>query len=290
MPARRFLLAAAPVLLAAVSFACTPSPSSPLSPTGVGPATAANADGSTLKVSAPAIVSPRGGERLATRRPELVFTHATGRFGAVVPLYRIEAFDAAGALLDSRLVSQGGGAQTVWAADSDLPFDATFAWRVRAELDGQGGPWSALESFTTPPAPAPVAGPSAAVGQPRSIGISEAYDIMLRIHDDLRVDLGSRSSREDRVNFWMAAVAAVHYGHPRFNPRGPDAGWCIKDAGGGRPVSDDVIVDCGSRDFWDFIGGVGANGYFWRINYDGRLPGNQNVYPPPRSALGYLGR
>ena len=64
----------------------------------------------------------------------------------------------------------------------------------------------------------------------------------------------------------------------------------IKDAGGGRPVSDDVIVDCGSRDFWDFIGGVGANGYFWRINYDGRLPGNQNVYPPPRSALGYLGR
>ena len=47
---------------------------------------------------------------------------------------------------------------------------------------------------------------------------------------------------------------------------------------------------CGSRDFWDLIGGVGANGYFFRIVYDGRLPGSQNVYPPPASALAALDR
>ena len=80
-------------------------------------------------------------------------------------------------------------------------------------------------------------------------------------------------------------MAAVHYGHPRYNPKGPDSGWCIKDGGAGRPQSDDVIVRCGSRDAWDMVGGAGANGYSFHVDYIGRLPGDQNVYPPPRAAL-----
>lgn len=288
MPSRVTALVSAALLSTAV--ACSGTSSAPLSPSATTAVTTANADGSTLKVSAPVIVSPRAGEQIATRRPDLVFTHATGRYVGVSPQYRIEAYDSAGALLDTRLVSQAAGAQTAWAAEADLPYSTAFAWRVRAELDGQAGPWSTLESFSTPPAPAPPPPPTPTVGEPRSISIGEAFDIMVRVHDELRVDLGSRSSRDDRINFWSAAVAVVHHGHPRFNPIGPDPGWCIKDAGGGRPVSDDVIVRCGSRDFWDLIGGVGANGYFWRIVYDGRLPNVQNVYPPPRSALGYLGR
>ena len=36
---------------------------------------------------------------------------------------------------------------------------------------------------------------------------------------------------------------------------------------------------------WALIGGAGANGYSFHTDYLGRLPGDQNVYPPPRSAL-----
>lgn len=277
--------------LTALTFAgaCAQAPQSPVSPTAVDGGTMANPDGSTLKVSAPVIVSPRGGAQIDSPRPTLVFTNASGRFANVVLQYRLEAFDGAGALLESRLINQGSGGQTTWAAEADLPFNTVFAWRVRAELEGRSGPWSTTESFRTPPPPTPPqsGGP---VGAQRSIGIAEVFDILVRIHNDLRVDLGSRSTRDDRNNFWVAGVAAVHYGHVRFNPRGPDPSWCIKDAGGGRPISDDVIVLCQSRDFWDLIGGVGANGYSWRIIYDGRLPSGQNVYPPPRSALGYLNR
>ena len=80
-------------------------------------------------------------------------------------------------------------------------------------------------------------------------------------------------------------MAAVHYGHSRYNAKGPDSNWCIKDGGSGRPQSDDVIVRCNSRDAWDLIGGAGGSGYSFHVDYIGRLPGDQNVYPPPRSAL-----
>ena len=93
------------------------------------------------------------------------------------------------------------------------------------------------------------------------------------MHDGTRANLGGGSSRDSRNAFWASAVAAVHYGHPRYNPKGPDSGWCIKDGGAGRPQSDDVIVRCGSRDAWDMIGGAGANGYSFHVDYIGRLPG-----------------
>ena len=115
--------------------------------------------------------------------------------------------------------------------------------------------------------------------------INEAAAIVRGVHDGTGANLGSRSSRDSRNAFSASAVAAVHYGHTRFNPRGPDPDWCIKDGGAGRPQSDDVIVRCDSRDAWDMVGGAGANGYSFHIDYIGRLPGEQNVYPPPRSAL-----
>jgi hypothetical protein len=123
------------------------------------------------------------------------------------------------------------------------------------------------------------------VGPPRSIGINEAWSIIVDVHNRLGYDLGSSSTREQRVDFLWTAVATIHYGHPTFNPRGPDSNWCVKDAGGGRPPSDDVLVQCGSRDAWDLIGGAGANGYTFHLDYLGRLPSEQNVYPPPRSSL-----
>jgi hypothetical protein len=48
-------------------------------------------------------------------------------------------------------------------------------------------------------------------------------------------------------------------------------------------------VKCGSREAWDLVAGAGGNGYRFHTDYLGRLPGGQNVYPPPRSYLGRLG-
>ncbi len=288
----------------AVSLAgCSDPNSSPTSPSSVeATETAANPDGSTLKVTAPTPLSPIDGVKLGNRRPTLTFANAAGKHSATALTYRIHLLDAGGNLIGEVTVPGGEGG-TAYAADTDLAYATTYGWRVRAELDGQPGPYSGVALFTTvdaPPPPPPTAPapdpttPSAPsggeVGPNRSIGLNEAFNIIVRVHNDLRWNLGSASSRESRVDFLYSAVAAIHYGHARFNPAGPDPGWCVKDAGGGRPPSDDVLVACGSRDAWDLIGGAGANGYSFHLDYIGQLPGNQNVYPPPRGSLGLLGR
>ena len=185
---------------------------------------------------------------------------------------------------------QGSDGQTAYQADVDLAFDSDFTWRVRAEIGADAGPWSVLAAFKTPLRPVAGGAFTGGVGEQRSIFFPEAFGIITRIHNDLRIDLGRNSTRDFRVDFLFAAVAAIHYGHPRFNPAGPDPSWCVKDAGGGRPPSDDVLVLCRSRDAWDLIGGAGGNGYFFHDDYLGVLPGNQNVYPPPVSALNFLNR
>ncbi len=284
----------------AVSLAgCSGSSPSPLSPSSVETSdTAANPDGSTLKVTAPTPLSPIDGVKLGTRRPTFTFANAAGKYSAAALIYRIQLLDTGGNLIGEVTVPGGEGG-TAYAAETDLEYATTFGWKVRAELDGSPGPYSAVASFITQdappptdstPAPTPSAPSDGTVGPNRSIGLSEAFSIIVQVHNDLRWNLGGSSSRESRVDFLNAAVGAVHYGHPRFNPAGGDPGWCVKDAGGGRPPSDDVLVACGSREAWDLIGGAGGNGYSFHLDYIGRLPGNQNVYPPPRSALGHLGR
>lgn len=274
--------------------ACSGSSQSPLSPSSVSDTdTAANPDGSTLKVTAPTLLSPLDGVELDVRRPTFTFANSTGRFSAASVGYRLELLDGAGNLIDFRTVPSGDGV-TQYAVDIDLAYDTDFQWRVRAELEGQAGPFSSPFRFRTPEqsasnSPGPSAPSDGTVGGQRSIGLNEAFGIIVNVHDSLRWNLGGGSSRDSRVNFLWAAVAAIHYGHPRFNPAGPDPNWCVKDAGGGRPPSDDVLVQCGSREAWDLIGGAGANGYRFHLDYLGRLPGGQNVYAPPRSVLGMLG-
>jgi hypothetical protein len=270
--------------------ACSQSPQSPVSPSVAEGSAAANPDGSTLKVTAPGPVSPANGDRIETQRPTFTWNNAGGRFSSVALSYRLQLFDANGGLLGERTIDQSGASQTSYDADVDLTYEADFAWRVRAELQGEAGPWSALASFKTPLKPVAGGAFTGGVGPQRSIGVAEAVGILIRIHDELRYDLGRNSSRESRNAWLSASVAAVHYGHPRFNAAGPDPSWCIKNGGPGRPQSDDVLVLCQSRDAWDLVGGAGANGYFFHIDYIGRLPGIQQVYPPPISALNDLNR
>lgn len=277
------------LLSLAATVACSQGAQTPVSPSAATGSTSANPDGSTLKVSAPVLLSPVGGERVGSRRPTFAFNNSTGRFASVNLIYRLELLDSNGNFVAARAVQQGGG-PTTYDLDTELAYNADVQWRVRAEIDGQVGPWSAIEAFKSPLQPAAGGPVTGNVGPQRSIPFGEAVGIIINIHNTLRVNLGSSSTRDYRIAFLNASVAAIHYGHSRFNAAGPDPNWCVKDAGGGRPQSDDVLVVCSSREAWDLIGGAGANGYSFHQDYLGRLPSIQNVYPPPRSSLSFLGQ
>lgn len=102
-----------------------------------------------------------------------------------------------------------------------------------------------------------------------------------RIHHAEQWDLGARSSRETRNAFWARVIGCAHHGHGAYNPT-PDPQWHLKSAGGGRPQSDDVAVSLPSREFWDCIGGVGADGYTFGVwSHSTPLPPEQEVFAPP---------
>lgn len=134
------------------------------------------------------------------------------------------------------------------------------------------GLWILLAAVLLAPAPA-----SAQVSPEAIVQIAKA------VHDAEGWDLGARSTRDTRNRYWARVMAIVHFGHPTFN-RNPDPRWCLKDGGNGRPQTDDVGTLCATREFWDFIGGVGADGYSFRVGaHPGeRLGPEQNVYPPTR--------
>ncbi|MFN0314775.1 MAG: hypothetical protein ACKVQA_07045 [Burkholderiales bacterium] len=113
--------------------------------------------------------------------------------------------------------------------------------------------------------------------------ITELVAMAERIHDAEGVNLGASSSREQRNAFWARAVGCAHHGHPVYNLKA-DPRWHIKDAGGGRPQSDDVAVSMPSREAWDCIPGAGSDGYRFEADAIGILPMGQNVYPPAKPA------
>jgi hypothetical protein len=279
--------------IVALGVSCNTTPMSPTAPTatehGV---SAANADGSTLKVTAPGLVTPFDSERIDGRRPIMIWQNARGLNSQVGLAYELEVWDDE-KMIYTMIVGETPGTGThVYPAD--LAYDTAYSWRIRAALETARGPWSDWGNFrtmTAPVATTPTLGPGdGTIGPPRSIGLNEAYSIIVAIHNGGRFDLGSRSTRDYRVNFIFGAVAAIHYGHARYNPQGPDTDWCVKDAGGGRPPSDDVLVSCSTRDAWDLIAGAGGNGYRFHLDYIGKLPSSQNVYEPGRSSLGFIGQ
>lgn len=278
----KFCSMAAALTLAA---ACSGSPETPLSPSGTTGTSGlgAAADGSTLKVTAPAPQSPSNGDTVNTVRPAFNFAGSLSVNGVpnLALSYRVQVLNE-----DGSFVADGVGQGSPIGLGGDLETGKGFIWRVRAELSGAAGPWSSNAVFRTAAAATSSAG---GFGPQRSISLQEAFSIITRVHNDLGYNLGGRSSREQRIDFLFSAVAAIHYGHARFNPAGGDPLWCVKDAGGGRPPSDDVLVRCDSTEAWDLIGGAGGDGYSFHMDYIGQIRG-QNIYPPPASALGALNR
>lgn len=295
------------MVCAMVGAGCATPPQSPTAPSSaIGSGGSANADGSTLKVTAPALISPVGDERLDTRKPTLAWANSEGKYAASGLAYELEVTDDNGNKVYSATVGETP-VFGVHVLPIELAANTHFNWRTRAVLNVSTsatpeiltGPWAKDTGFltpvpvapppTTPTNPTSPTGPSdGTVGPARTIGFQEAVAIIIRIHDQGGFNLGSNSTRDYRVNFLWGAVAAIHYGHPRWNPAGPDNNWCVKDAGGGRPPSDDVLVKCNTREAWDLVGGSGGNGYVFHQDYLGILPRDQNVYPPPIGALNFL--
>ncbi len=249
-------------------------------------------------IETPIPISPVG--QIDTVTPQFVLRNGriSGPAGPVIYRVEVASLPDAGAVAAVLSAGAGSGTTTAIASGGAGPYATTIYWRAFATNGTVESPRSAWAAFRTPNAPTTPGGGTGGggtggggntgggtVGAARNIDIGEALSIIRGFHDGTGVDLGSRSSRDGRNQFFASAVAVVRYGHARFNPKGPDGNWCIKDGGSGRPQSDDVIVRCDTREAWDLIGGVGGNGYSFHIDPIGRLPGDQNVYPPPRSAL-----
>ena len=274
-------------LLLGVATGCSNNPGNPLAPGGSTPpgSTAAGPGGTTLKVGTPSALSPSASATVDTLTPTLRIGNTRGTFRAPALSYEIELYRV-NDLMSSTIVAGAEGDVTEMALTNPLEYETHYRWRVRARYEGAFGLWSPTADFQTLAAPRAGIGPgNGTVGPNRSISPEEALAIVINYHDTIGADLGSRSTRDSRVAFFFSAMAIVHYGHPTFNPAGGDPLWCVKDGGSGRPPSDDVMVRCDSRDFWDTILSAGADGYHWHLAYEGRLPGNQNVYPPPPSSL-----
>jgi hypothetical protein len=264
--------------------ACSSPPATPTSATGVAASgEVSDSHESLLKVSAPALVSPANGATFARNEVVTVTFQAAQPLYVNVPVAHELVVNRASDGVEVYRVVLGTASGTVahaLPAPPPVVDDTTYAWRVRGVLDDGRGPWSATSTLVIK-----ATATATATGPTRTIPTGEAIAIIVDLHNAERWDLGRRSTRADRVAFLWRAVAVLHYGHPVYNPAGADPTWCVKDAGGGRPPSDDVIVRCTTREAWDILASAGGDGYGFHQDYLGRLGSEQNVYPPPLSSL-----
>jgi hypothetical protein len=142
---------------AALTFAvgCSSDKATPVSPSTTAAAidAGAAADGSTLKVTAPATVSPHNGEEVKSSAPMFTVNNAQPRFGVPATLeYRFEVYTESGQfVVNSVRVAAGNGA-TSWVITRGLD-QGNYKWHARAEMGSSLGPWSEFSTFkiTAPP-------------------------------------------------------------------------------------------------------------------------------------------
>lgn len=138
--------------------ACTQASQSITAPSAsIGGSTAATAaDGSTLKVTAPPLVSPVDGQRAEDRRPTLIWVNSQGRYGNIGVAYDIEVSTPTTTVY-SRTVGESPDIGS-HLMDLELDYDTVYSWRVRAHVGNPDtiGPWSSWASFLSPTRPVPV--------------------------------------------------------------------------------------------------------------------------------------
>jgi hypothetical protein len=134
------------VCVFAVTAAC--GVSTPLSPASTTDASSSTApDGSSLKVSAPSLVSPKDGDTTSTTHPSFAVSAVAGQFSSNLGglTYEFELDDEAGRAIDRTFKTD-----PTWDYPGVLNGDTAYQWRVRATLGPATGPWSAMGRFRTP--------------------------------------------------------------------------------------------------------------------------------------------
>ncbi len=140
---RRTLYPFALCVLAAGVYACNAKPATPVAPT---PSENAASDGSTLKASAPTAQSPNNNEKVQSSTIVLRAGAATLQYESATPVtlqYRFQVLRGS-TVVDNALVSS-----TTYEVQATLADDTAHTWRVRAEAQGEAGPWSSAGSFVT---------------------------------------------------------------------------------------------------------------------------------------------
>lgn len=152
------LLLSGVVGLLAIAVACGGDNKAPVSPsTFTTTDVDAAADGSTLKVSAPTLVSPANDATTDSTTPTLVAGVSVGRFvSAGVLVYRFVIETAAGTVVYAPAsVSSSSSQVSLTVPAQTLAYSAAYRWRARAEQGSAVGPWSAYRTFATPAEPPP---------------------------------------------------------------------------------------------------------------------------------------
>ncbi len=149
------------IVVCGAALACSQAPQNLTSPSATtGGSATATSDGSTLKVSAPLIISPLDGVTADNVRPTLVWSNSTGKYEAVGLAYDLEVSNV-GTVLYERTVGESANAGS-HQMELSLPQDTVHYWRIRARVGPQFGPWSGYAEFRTPKpvvvAPPPTAG------------------------------------------------------------------------------------------------------------------------------------
>jgi len=132
--------------------ACGQRSSSPVSPTPEGSNNPdALADGSTLKATIPAIVSPTGGSQILDP-VTLTASKSTGRFQDFTPSYQFQVRSGSTVVYDSAIVAgvASGNNVTHIVPAASLSPDTDYTWRVRPMFQGGIGSWSADGAFKSP--------------------------------------------------------------------------------------------------------------------------------------------
>ena len=141
---RTMTMAAAAGMLA-LAMACSRQGTTTVSPSGGAASADAAADGSTLKVSAPGVVSPVN-DAQQSDAPTLTASAASTKYGGSSPgplSYRFQVFGPSGALVQD----SGQLSGLSYKPTAQLTFKVRHTWRVRAEYGTDFGPWSATASF-----------------------------------------------------------------------------------------------------------------------------------------------
>jgi len=123
----------------------------PTSPAAASSATAAAADGSTLKVTAPTLQSPINGIRLDNLEPVFRVQNASARFAGTpeTMTYRFEVQTMAGAVVATSGQIPSGATTTSWEIPTEQTLNTRYRWRVRAEVGTWKGPWSSFGEYLT---------------------------------------------------------------------------------------------------------------------------------------------